>query len=218
MVDQPTHFEVIVPSTAKIGVPFNITIRALDASNLVDTTYTHNDVNLTDSSTSISISSGSPFTITNGVGTGSITLSGSDLPSWTSLTITATRSGVTGTSSGFQVTGGNPSSFTINLSSLNVTVGDYISFTVIAKDAWNNIIGDYDGTVTFTSNDPQAEFSPSNYTFISSDNGSHTFTNGVRFKTASPPVRTITVSDGAIFSTSAGVTDWRINTFIILNL
>ncbi|HQL66630.1 MAG TPA: stalk domain-containing protein [Caldisericia bacterium] len=200
-----THFEVIVPSTAKIGIPFNITIRALDASNLVDTTYTH-DVNLTDSSTSISISSGSPFTITNGVGTGSITLSGSDLPSWTSLTITATRSGVTGTSSGFQVTGANPAFFTINLSSLNVTVGDYISFTVIAKDVWNNIVGDYNGTVTFTSDDPQAEFSPSNYTFISSDNGSHTFTNGVRFKTASPPVRTITVSDGAIFSTSAGVT------------
>jgi len=198
-----THFEVIVPSTAKIGIPFNITIRALDASNLVDTTYTH-DVNLTDSSTSISISSGSPFTITNGVGTGSITLSGSDLPSWTTLTITASLAGVTGTSSGFQVTGANPLSFTINLSSLNVTVGDYISFTVIAKDVWNNIVGDYNGTVTFTSNDPLAEFSPSNYTFIPSDNGSHTFTNGVRFKTAGS--RTITVSDSAISSTSAGVT------------
>ncbi len=200
-----THFEVIVPSTAKIGVPFNITIRALDASNLVDTTYTNNVI-LTDSSTSISISSGSSFTITNGIGTGSITLSGSDLPSWTTLTITASLAGITGTSSGFQVTGANPAFFTINLSSLNVTVGDYISFTVIAKDAWNNIVGDYNGTVTFTSNDPLAEFSPSNYTFIPSDNGSHTFTNGVRFKTASPPVRTITVSDSSISSTSAGVT------------
>ncbi|HPP43582.1 MAG TPA: DUF2808 domain-containing protein, partial [Caldisericia bacterium] len=211
-----THFEIIVPSKAKIGVPFNITIRALDASNLVDLSYT-GTINLTlNSSYGITISSTTPtipytFVAADaGVKTFSVTLSGTNVPvPWVNSTITATDTAtptITGTSSGFQVTGANPAFFTINLSSLNVTVGDYISFTVIAKDAWNNIIGDYDGTVTFTSNDPQAEFSPSNYTFISSDNGSHTFTNGVRFKTASPPVRTITVSDSSISSTSAGVT------------
>lgn len=209
-----THFEVIVPSKAKIGVPFNITIKALDASGLVDSTYT-GTVNLTvNSSVGLTISASTPalpYTFVPadaGVKTFSITLSGSNISTpWNAATITATdATPITGTSSGFQVTGGNLSFFTINLSSLSVTAGDYLTFSVIAKDAWNNIVGDYNGTVTFTSNDPQAEFSPSNYTFISSDNGSHTFTNGVRFKTASPPLRTITVSDSAISTTSAGVT------------
>lgn len=209
-----THFEVIVPSTAKIGIPFNITIKALDASNLVDPTYT-GTVNLT-INTSYGITFNSvpvvPYTFVaadGGVKTFSITLNGTNVPvPWVASTFTATDTvnpSITGTSTGLQVTGGNLSSFTINLSSTTVTAGNFLTFTVIAKDAGNNIIGDYNGTVTFTSNDPQAEFSPSNYTFIPSDNGSHTFTNGVRFKTVSPPLRTITVSSGPISSTSAGV-------------
>jgi hypothetical protein len=198
-----THFQVIVPSTAKIGVPFNITIKALDASNLVDNTFTAN-VSLSISPSTITISAGTPFPIVNGVGTASITLSGSNLPAWTTVTLTATFGAITGTSPGFQVTGGNPSFFTINLSALSVTAGDYLTFTVIVKDGWNNIVGDYNGTVTFTSNDPQAEFSPSNYTFIPADNGSHTFTNGVRFKTAGS--RYITVSDSSISNNSGWIT------------
>ncbi len=210
-----THFEVIVPSKAKIGVPFNITIRALDANNLVDPTYT-GTINITlNSSYGISFvsSPGLPYTFTPadaGVKTFQITLTGSNVPvPWVTSTFTATDTGFptkTGTSVGFQVTGSTPAFFTINLSSLSVTAGSYLTFTVIVKDVWNNIVGDYNRTVTFTSNDPQAEFSPSNYTFISADNGSHTFINGVRFKKASPPLRTITVSDGSISSTSAGVT------------
>ncbi|MGC8943257.1 MAG: hypothetical protein ACP5KX_04010, partial [Caldisericia bacterium] len=41
-----THFEVIVPSKAKIGVPFNITIKALDASNLLASPSYTGTVNL----------------------------------------------------------------------------------------------------------------------------------------------------------------------------
>ena len=48
----------------------------------------------------------------------------------------------------------------------------------------------YTGTVHFTSTDSQAGL-PGNYTFTSGDNGVHTFTNGITFKTArarpSPP-------------------------------
>ncbi|MBC7194322.1 MAG: hypothetical protein H5U37_01495, partial [Caldisericia bacterium] len=209
-----THFEVIVPSKAKIGIPFNITIKALDASNLVDPTYT-GQINLTlNSSYGISFTSSPamPYTFVPadaGVKTFQIVLTGSNVPvPWVISTFTATDTvfpSITGTSSGFQVTGGTQAFFTINLSSSSITAGSYLTFTVIVKDGNNNIVGDYNGTVTFTSNDPQAEFSPSNYTFIPADNGSHTFTNGVRFKTASPPLRTITVSDSSISSTSSGI-------------
>lgn len=208
-----THFEVIVPSTAKIGIPFNITIKALDANNLVDTGYT-GTINLTlNTSYGITFSStpGLPYTFTPadaGVRTFTITLSGSNIPvPWVNSTFTAQDTSVpsiNGTSNGFQITGGNPSNFKIDLSSTVITAGDYITFTVTARDSWNNIVGDYNGTVTFTSNDPQAEFSPSNYTFIPADNGSHTFTNGVRLKTAGS--RYITVSDGFISTNSGWIT------------
>ncbi len=208
-----THFEVIVPSTAKIGVTFNITIRALDANNLIDAGY-NGTINLTlNSSYGITFVSSPaiPYNFgpgDSGIKTFSITLIGSNVPvPWvlSSFTVQDTiTSTINGTSSGFQVTGGILNFFTIDLSSTSITAGDYLTFKVTAKDSWNNIIGDYNGTVTFTSNDPQAEFSPSNYTFMPADNGSHTFTNGVRFKTAG--LRTITVSDSAISSTSAVVT------------
>lgn len=209
-----THFQVIVPSTAKIGVPFNITIKALDASNLVDPIYT-GTINITlNSSYGISIASSTPvlpytFGLSDaGIKTFSITLSGTNVPvPWVTSTFTATDTlspSITGTSNGFQITGGTLHNFKIDLSTTNITAGDYITFTVTARDSNKNIVGDYNGTVTFTSDDPQAEFSPSNYTFIPADNGSHTFTNGVRFKTKG--TRTITVSDSTISSTSAGVT------------
>ena len=203
-----THFQVIVPSTAKIGIPFNITIKALDASGLVDTTYT-GTVNFTvNSSYGITLLTGSTtFAVGDaGVKTISNTFNASNLPAWVTVTLTATDSvnpSITGTSSGIQVTGGVPNHFKIDLSSTNILAGESVTFTVTVQDSNNNTVGDYNQTVIFTSTDPQAVFSPSTYTFIPADNGVHTFVNGVTLKTAGN--QTITVSDSSISSTSATI-------------
>ncbi|HDN85066.1 MAG TPA: hypothetical protein ENG47_04850, partial [Candidatus Aerophobetes bacterium] len=175
-----THFQVIVPSTAKIGVPFNITIKALDASGLVDPTYT-GTVNFTiNSSYGVTLLTGSTAFAAGdaGVKTISNTFNASNLPAWVTVTLTATDSvnpSITGTSSGIQVTGGVPNQFKIDLSSTNILAGESVTFTVTVQDSNNNTVGDYNQTVIFTSSDPQAAFSPSTYTFIPADNGVHTF-------------------------------------------
>jgi hypothetical protein len=72
--------------------------------------------------------------------------------------------------------------------------------TVTAKDVYGNKATSYRGTIHFTSSDPQAVL-PADYTFTSSDNGSHSFTNGVTLKTAG--TQSITATD-TVTSTITG--------------
>src|SRR5262249_37413533 len=62
--------------------------------------------------------------------------------------------------------------------------------TVIATDAYNNVITNYTGTVQFGSSDPAATL-PAEYTFQASDRGVHSF--GVAFQT--PGTQTFTATD-----------------------
>ncbi len=80
------------------------------------------------------------------------------------------------------------------------------SVTVIAKDPAGNTLTGYTGTVRFTSSDTAAVL-PADYTFVSGDNGMHTFTNAVTLKTAG--FHTITAFDtvtGSITGTQSGIT------------
>ncbi|MDC0712286.1 Ig-like domain-containing protein [Stigmatella sp. ncwal1] len=54
------------------------------------------------------------------------------------------------------------------------TAGTSFSVTVSARDAFNNVVPGYTGTVSFTSDDPQAEL-PTAYTFTQSDAGQRVF-------------------------------------------
>src|SRR5712691_1899261 len=77
----------------------------------------------------------------------------------------------------------------------SVTAGDLSTVTVTAFDAFaygSKGPNAYTGTVHFTSSDPGATLPP-NFTFAPGDDGTHTFTNGVRLITAGS--RTLTVSD-----------------------
>jgi hypothetical protein len=51
------------------------------------------------------------------------------------------------------------------------------SVTVAARDQFGNTVTSYNGTIHFSSSDAQAVL-PVDYSFVSADNGSHTFTNG----------------------------------------
>jgi hypothetical protein len=57
----------------------------------------------------------------------------------------------------------------------SVTHGTAHNFTVTAQDAFGNTVTGYTGTVSITSSDPQANFTPATYTFTTTDKGVHTF-------------------------------------------
>lgn len=65
----------------------------------------------------------------------------------------------------------------------SVSAGTWSTITVTALDANNNVVQSYQGTVTFTSSDPQAIL-PANYAFQPSDHGQVTFPGGVTLFTA----------------------------------
>jgi hypothetical protein len=71
-----------------------------------------------------------------------------------------------------------------------VTAGTPFTITVEALDSNNNVVTDYQGTVHFTSNDPNASL-PGDYTFTTGDNGVHDFS--VTLETAG--TKTVTATD-----------------------
>jgi len=79
--------------------------------------------------------------------------------------------------------------------------------TVTAYDSYRNVATSYNGTVTFTSTDAAAAL-PSDYAFVpATDNGTHTFTNGVTFNTVGEQSVTATDnSTGTITGTRSGIT------------
>src|SRR5206468_4725580 len=88
------------------------------------------------------------------------------------------------------------------------TAGSPFSITVTALDAFNNTATGYTGTVHFTKSDSGAGSSvPADYTFVSGDNGTHTFSNGVTFVTAGNQTRSEERRAGKSSTGSASVTD-----------
>jgi PKD repeat protein len=122
-------------------------------------------------------------------------------------------------------TGNLPNGFTVSqISKLCVSsylspviAGVAVDFTVTAQDASGNTITNYVGTIHFTSSDPQAAL-PANYTFISGDNGTHTFnatlkTAGSQFITAIDVVtNTITGTQNSISVNPAFASQIRVET------
>jgi hypothetical protein len=72
------------------------------------------------------------------------------------------------------------------------SAGSAFSVTVTAQDASNNLVTSYLGAVHFSSTDMQNGL-PTDYHFVASDHGVHTFVNQVTFKTAGS--QTVIVTD-----------------------
>ena len=77
------------------------------------------------------------------------------------------------------------SQFVLTLDSPSVQGGTPDNFTLVAEDAFGNVLPGYTGTVSFSGSDGMAQFADANtglpladnsYTFTSADAGSHTFT------------------------------------------
>jgi hypothetical protein len=72
-----------------------------------------------------------------------------------------------------------------------IPANDFVTVNVTAKDQFNNIYYDYNGTVNFTCGDPAAVL-PDNYTFTMNDSGNHVFIGGVQFQATGSQTLTVT--------------------------
>jgi hypothetical protein len=86
----------------------------------------------------------------------------------------------------------------------SATAGSPFDVTVTALDSDGNVVTGYSGTVTFRSADPYPAVLPADYTFTSSDQGTHTFSSGVTFFTAG--AQTLTAQDTADSSLTGSAT------------
>src|SRR5205823_9897897 len=100
-------------------------------------------------------------------------------------TLTATdtvTSGITGIQTGITVSPAAATSLSLGAPASTPSGGAF-SVIVTAKDPYGNTATSYTGTIHFTSSDGSATL-PANYTFVSADQGVHTFSNAVMLTTS----------------------------------
>jgi hypothetical protein len=133
-----------------------------------------------------------------GVLSGTPTAAGSS-----SFTITATDStGAAGSQAYTLAT--VPATFRVSGFPSATTAGVAGTLTVTALDANGNAVPSYQGTVHFTSSDPQAVL-PADYTFTAADQGAHTFS--ATLKTAGTQSLTAQdTADGSVTGSDTGLT------------
>ena len=196
------------PASKTAGVADNVTVTAKDAYGNTATGYT-GTVHFTSSDTAASLPSNYTFVSgDNGTHVFSVTLNTVSGPT-VSITATDTVTGtITGTESGITVLA-NTSAASLQVTGFPSpqTAGTSGNVTVTAKDSGNNTVTSYTGTIHFTSTDGSAVL-PSDYTFVSGDNGVHTFTGGVTLKTVAGGTKSITATDTStsITGTQSGIT------------
>ncbi|HEV7573012.1 MAG TPA: DNA/RNA non-specific endonuclease [Thermoanaerobaculia bacterium] len=160
-----THFTVTAPANVTSGAAFNVTVTALDASNVVVPSYT-GTVHFTSSSAGSLPADYAFVGGDNGAHTFSVTLTSTGAQS-----ITATDGGITGSAN---TTVAPPPATHFSVSApANVTSGAPFNVVVTALDASNATVPSYTGTVHFTSS--SAGTLPADYTFTGGDAGVHTF-------------------------------------------
>ena len=121
-------------------------------------------------------------------------------------TVTATDGSLTNSQSGITVNSAAAVSMTIGGVTDPLTAGIASSVTVTLLDEFGNVATSYTGTIVFTSSDSEATL-PSDYSFVSGDNGVHAFSGGVILKTAGE--QSVTATDtvsGTITATQDDIT------------
>ncbi|MGA2680944.1 MAG: hypothetical protein ABSF44_03995 [Candidatus Bathyarchaeia archaeon] len=203
------HFAISVPSSETAGSGFDgVTVTAYDADNNVINDYT-GQIYFTSSDSKAAL----PFTLTNvyvftTADNGTHVFSGFTLYTARSQTLTATDGNISNTSSAITVSPSSASILVVSGFPNPVLSGSAGNITVVAKDQYNNTATGYRGVMHFTSSDAAAVL-PSNYTFQLSDNGVHTFSNGVTLNTIG--VQSITATDTPSSSISGSQTNITVN-------
>jgi hypothetical protein len=198
-----TQFSVSAATTAvTAGTPFAVTVTALDAN--LNRAYSYTGT--------VQFASTDPrpflpanYSFTPGdLGLHVFTVK---LVTVGTQSVTATdtvNAKLTGKQGGIVVSPAALSQFQVVPSTGSATPGASFKLKVTAEDAYGNLIKSYRGTVHFTSSDRQAPL-PADTTFVSYDQGTHTFI-GVTLETAGNQTVTVTdTSNGAVTGTSAPV-------------
>jgi hypothetical protein len=129
------------------------------------------------------------------------------------ITFTTNASGVSSaTSNAVVVSPAATSTLLVNGFPSPILAGTPGTFTVTATDAFGNRATSYMDTISFSSSDSLASFSPLTYTFQSSDMGVHTFSNGATLNTAG--TQSITATDTTNGNITAGTQSGIIVTLI----
>jgi sugar lactone lactonase YvrE len=184
-----THLLLAAPVAAVAGVPFNVTVTALDPYGNVDSNYNGTlSFHSTDTHPGV-LPSDYTFSSTD---KGAHTFAGVTLFTAMENMVTAqdaANASLTA-SAPVTVTAGPVFRFAI-AAPASAGAGKPISITVTAFDAYGNLETSYTGTITFTSSDPHPALLPPDYTYTPSDNGTANF--GMAFYT--PGQQTLIVTD-----------------------
>jgi len=179
------------PSPILAGVAGGFNITAEDAFGNLATGYT-GTVHFSSSDSKATMPANYTFVATDA---GIHSFSGATLKTagTQSITVADTHTGsIKGTQTGIVVKAAATGLLVVSGLPSSVVAGTPATFTVTAKDAFGNKTTGYLGTVHFTSSDTKAVL-PANYTFVTGDNGVHTFSNGATLFTAGS--KTITATD-----------------------
>jgi hypothetical protein len=165
------------PTAATAGVAGTVSVTAQDAYGNVAKSYT-GTVHFTSSDARASLPADYTFvSADNGAHAFSVTLKSAGTQSLTATDKTTAT--ITGTESGISVAVAAASTFVVSGLPTSIMAGVAATMTVTADDAFGNVATGYAGTVHFTSTDTQASL-PANYTFVSADKGSHSFSLTLR--------------------------------------
>jgi autotransporter-associated beta strand protein len=156
-------------SPATAGVAGNITLTAVDPYGNVTPSYA-GTVHF--ASTDPRAVLPADTTLTNGVGTFSVTLKTAGAQALTATD--SVSNSLRGSQSGIAVNPAATYSLTVAGFPSITTVGTAHPFTVTLRDFFGNLTPGYAGTVAFSSTDAQAAL-PAAYTFLAADQGTHTF-------------------------------------------
>jgi photosystem II stability/assembly factor-like uncharacterized protein len=197
-----SQYKVAIPAASPAGVPFDVTLTALDPYGNVATSY-RGSVTISTSDPTGTLPSAGSYTFTTGdagvhVFSGFVFTHATVGGRPTTITFTDVSNRIS-TSTSIQITPLGSSRFLVNVPA-SVAAGSPFTVTVTALDKFNNINTNYAGTITFTSSDSTGSLSAP-YTFTSSDAGVHAFTGAFTFTKAGTP--TITLTDNSVPPLSA---------------
>jgi autotransporter-associated beta strand protein len=187
-----TQYLISAPSHSEAGVPFSVTVTALDPDGNIVNTYAGTVHFTTSDPSGGSLPADYTFTQADeGVHTFA---DGATLFTTGSQTITVTDA-ITGIDGSVTVlvTPAPAASFAIDAPA-SAASGSPVDITVTAQDPYGNTDTNYQGTVTFSSSDTDPNVVlPADYTFQAADMGSATFAGGVTLITTGD--QTVTATD-----------------------
>lgn len=190
---------VQAPSGGMAGTQFAVSVYALNSQGMIDPGYT-GTVRLSSSDVQAGLPTNYMFSAADqGMHTFYVTLKTAGTQS---VSVTDTASGQSVSASGIVVSPGAVSQFVISGLGSSATVGEGLNFSVTAKDAYGNVVTDYNGTVQFSSSDLAAGL-PGTYQFTAADQGTYGFS--VSFGTAGTQTVTVRDSNLGVQVTSGGV-------------